>query len=116
MDGWSRDSAEILEMGYPVFAAGTNPNGPTKFVPGRIGHPISIGGVAVYPGDLIIGDADGVVVVEREKVEALLPLAAKKTADEAKRIAAINRKEALRPPWLDSALRAAGVLKDGETL
>src|SRR5258706_4696903 len=47
MDGASRDTAEILEMGYPVFSAGTNPNGPTKFVPGRIGHPISIGGVAV---------------------------------------------------------------------
>jgi regulator of RNase E activity RraA len=116
VDGPVRDSAEIVEMGYPVFSAGTNPNGPTKFIPGRIGHPISVGGVAVSPGDLIVGDADGVVVIEREKVENLLPLAAKKFADESKRIAAIKRNEALRPPWLDAALRAAGVLKDGESL
>jgi regulator of RNase E activity RraA len=116
MDGPVRDSAEIIEMGYPVFSAGTNPNGPTKFVPGRIGHPISVGGVAVNPGDLIVGDADGIVVIEREKVEALLPLATKKAADETKRIASIKRNEALRPPWLDGALRAAGVLKEGEAL
>jgi 4-hydroxy-4-methyl-2-oxoglutarate aldolase len=116
MDAPCRDSLEIREMGYPVFSAGTNPNGPTKFVPGRIGWPISIGGIAVNPGDLIVGDADGVVVVEREKAESLLAPAAKKVADETKRIAAIRRNEALRPPWLDSALRAAGVLKEGETL
>jgi regulator of RNase E activity RraA len=116
VDGPVRDSIEIVEMGYPVFSAGTNPNGPTKFVPGRIGHSIAVGGVTVNPGDLIVGDADGVVVIEREKVEALLPLAAKKGADESKRIAAIKRNEALRPPWLDGALRAAGVLKEGETL
>jgi 4-hydroxy-4-methyl-2-oxoglutarate aldolase len=116
MDGPVRDSAEIIEMGYPVFSAGTNPNGPTKFVPGRIGHPISVGGVAVNPGDLIVGDADGIVVIEREKVEALLPLATKKAADETKRIASIKRNEALRPPWLEGALRAAGVLKEGEAL
>jgi len=116
IDGPVRDSIEIIEMAYPVFSAGTNPNGPTKFVPGRVGHPISVGGVTVNPGDLIVGDADGIVVVEREKVEALLPLAAKKAADESKRIAAIKRNEAIRPPWLEGALRAAGVLKEGETL
>ena len=68
------------------------------------------------PGDLIVGDCDGVVVIERERVEALIPQAAKKVADETKRIQAIKRNEALRPGWLDDALRAAGVLKQGETL
>jgi 4-hydroxy-4-methyl-2-oxoglutarate aldolase len=116
MDGACRDSLEIMEMGYPVFSAGTNPNGPTKFVPGRINWPVSVGGVTVNPGDLIVGDADGVVVIERAKAESLLEPALKKEADEAKRIAAIRRNEALRPPWLDAALRAAGVLKEGETL
>ena len=116
MDGACRDSLEIVEMGYPVFSAGTNPNGPTKFVPGRINWPVSVGGVTVNPGDLVVADADGVVIVEREKAESLLEPALKKEADEAKRIAAIRRSEALRPPWLDAALRAAGVLKDGETL
>src|SRR5690606_22782526 len=72
MDGAARDSLEIIEMDYPVFAAGTNPNGPTKNIGGRIGHPVSVGGVTVYPGDFITGDNDGVVVVERGKIESLL--------------------------------------------
>jgi regulator of RNase E activity RraA len=44
IDGAVRDSMEIDEMDYPVFSVGTNPNGPTKQVGGRIGHPISCGG------------------------------------------------------------------------
>jgi RraA family protein len=116
IDGAVRDTLELAELGFPVFAAGTNPNGPTKFVPGRINWPISVGGIACNPGDLVVGDADGVVIVEREKAESLLPLARKKVDDEAKRMEQIRRKEALRPPWLDGALRAAGVLKEGEKL
>ena len=116
VDAAVRDSLEIIELDFPVFSVGTNPNGPTKFVPGRINWPVSVGGIAIAPGDLIVGDADGVVVVEREKAESLLALAAKKVADETKRIEAIRRREALRPGWLDGALRAAGVLKEGETL
>ncbi|XAH22332.1 RraA family protein [Xylophilus sp. GW821-FHT01B05] len=115
IDGAARDSLEIDEMDYPVFSVGTNPNGPTKNVPGRIGHPVTCGGVTVHPGDFIIADADGVVVVEREKIEALLPAAAKKVRDEAARIAAIKTGDTAAK-WLDAALRTAGVLKDGETL
>lgn len=115
MDGAARDTVEIIEMGYPVFAAGTNPNGPTKNVPGRIGHPVSVGGVTVNAGDFIIGDADGVVVVEREKIEGLLPAAEKKVRDEAARIAAIQDGDT-EAKWLTQALRNAGVLKEGETL
>ena len=116
LDAATRDSEEIIEMGYPMFSVGTNPNGPTKFVPGRINWPVSVGGIAVCPGDLIVGDADGVVVIEREKAAAMLPLAQKKLDDETKRIAGIKKNEALRPGWLEGALRAAGVLKEGEKL
>ena len=115
IDGACRDSLEIDEMDYPVFSAGTNPNGPTKNIGGRIGHPVSVGGVTVRSGDFVIGDGDGVVVVEREKIEALLPLAAKKVRDEAARIAAIKTGDTTAK-WLDAALRTAGVLKEGETL
>ena len=115
VDGAVRDSLEIEEMKFPVFSVGTNPNGPTKLVPGRIGHPVTVGGVTVHPGDFILGDADGVVVVERDKIESLLPLAAKKVKDEAERIAAIQRGDTAAK-WLDAALRAAGVLKEGERL
>jgi 4-hydroxy-4-methyl-2-oxoglutarate aldolase len=115
MDGACRDSLEIDEMDYPVFSVGTNPNGPTKNIGGRIGHPVSVGDVTVRPGDFIIGDGDGVVVVEREKIEALLPLAARKVKDEAARVAAIKEGDTAAK-WLNAALRAAGVLKEGETL
>jgi 4-hydroxy-4-methyl-2-oxoglutarate aldolase len=115
VDGAVRDSLEIEEMGFPVFSFGTNPNGPTKLVPGRIGHPVTVGGVTVHPGDFILGDADGVVVVERDKIESLLPLAAKKVKDEAARIAAIKEGDTAAK-WLDAALRTAGVLKEGERL
>ncbi len=116
IDGAVRDSEAIRALGFPMFAAGLNPNGPTKFVPGRLNHPISVGGVTVCPGDLVVGDADGVTVVERAKAESLLPLAADKVAAETQRIADIKSRKALRPAWLDGALRAAGVIGDGETL
>ena len=115
IDGAVRDSLEIDEMDYPVFSVGTNPNGPTKNVPGRIGHPVSCGGVTVRAGDLIVADADGVVAIEREAVEALLPLARKKVQDEAARIAQIKEGNTAAS-WLEAALRTAGVLKAGESL
>lgn len=116
IDGAVRDSEAIRELGFPMYAAGLNPNGPTKFVPGRVNHPVSIGGVTVSPGDLVVADADGVTVIERTKAAAMLPLAAEKVAAETKRIADIKSRKALRPGWLDGALRAAGVLKEGESL
>lgn len=115
IDGAIRDKLEILDLGFPVFSAGFNPAGPTKFVPGRINHPVSVGGVAVQPGDLIVGDADGVVVVERAKAPAMMALAQKKVADEAARLEAIARGDTAST-WLPAALRAAGVLKEGESL
>ena len=115
MDGAVRDSLEIDEMDFPVFSAGTNPNGPTKNIGGRIGHPIHCGGVSVAAGDFVIADADGVVVVEREKLASLIPLAHKKVEDEARRIAQIQQGQTAAS-WLLPSLRAAGVLKDGETL
>ncbi|POR07750.1 methyltransferase [Diaphorobacter sp. LR2014-1] len=115
VDGAVRDSLETEELGFPVFSVGTNPNGPTKLVPGRIGHPVTVGGVTVHAGDFILGDADGVVVVERAKIESLLPQAAKKVKDEAERIAAIQQGDTAAK-WLDAALRAAGVLREGERL
>jgi 4-hydroxy-4-methyl-2-oxoglutarate aldolase len=116
LDAACRDSEELRALGFPVYAVGTNPNGPTKFVPGRINWPISCGGVAVRPGDLVVGDADGVVVVEREKAASLLDLAAKKVADERARLDDIAAGRNLRPKWLEPSLRAAGVLKEGEAL
>lgn len=116
IDAAVRDTLELRELGFPVFAVGSNPNGPTKFVPGRINWPVSCGGIAVNPGDLIVGDADGVIAIEREKAASLLGAAAKKVADEVSRIADIKQGKDLRPKWLEGSLRAAGLLKEGQTL
>ncbi|HSV17372.1 MAG TPA: RraA family protein [Casimicrobiaceae bacterium] len=116
IDGAVRDVEELLELGFPVFCAGANPNGPTKYQPGRVNWPISIGGVAVQPGDLVVGDADGVVIVERERAASLIPLVQAKLDDETKRIASIKQGNAATPGWLEPALRAAGVLDEGEPL
>ena len=116
IDGAIRDTEELRALGFPVWAAGANPNGPTKNVPGRINAPIGCGGVTVHPGDLVVADGDGVVIVERERVASLLPLAAKKVAEEAKRIAEITGGGPIRPGWLDASLRAAGLLGAEEQL
>lgn len=115
MDGSVRDSLEIDEMDYPVFSVGTNPNGPTKTNSGRIGHPVSVGGVTVCAGDFVIGDCDGVVVVEREALAGLLPLAEHKVQAEAKRISQIKQGNT-SASWLTASLVAAGVLQEGDTL
>ncbi|CAN7754920.1 RraA family protein [Variovorax sp. LjRoot290] len=111
VDGAIRDRLELLELGMPVWSVGFNPAGPTKLVPGRINHPISAGGCVVNPGDLIVGDADGVVVIERAKAPAMMDLAAGKMADEAKRLKDIHAGKT-ESKWLPAALRAAGMLKD----
>ena len=115
IDAAVRDSHELAHGAFPIFSAGTNPCGPTKAIGGLVNWPASVAGVAVNPGDLIVGDADGVVVIPREDVPAILELAQKKVDAEAKRIAAIKAGD-LRPGWLDKELRAAGVLAEGESL
>jgi RraA family protein len=114
--GAVRDTEAIRALGFPLYAIGANPNGPSKLVPGRINWPVSVGGVTVQPGDLVVADGDGVVVVEPAKVPAVLQLAEKKLADETARLDGIRSGAQLRPTWLDAALRKAGVLAEGETL
>jgi len=115
VDGAVRDRLELLGLGFPVFSAGFNPAGPTKFVPGLINHPLSAGGTSVHPGDLIVGDADGVVVIAREKAEDLLLLAERKVAAETARLEEIARGQTAST-WLTAALRASGVLQGDEVL
>lgn len=114
--GAVRDTEAIRALGFPMYAIGANPNGPTKLVPGRVNWPVSVGGVTVQPGDLVVADGDGVVVVEPSKVPAVLELAKKKLSDETVRLEGIRNGSQMRPAWLDGALRKAGVLAEGETL
>ena len=108
VDAASRDTAELAAGAFPVFSAGTNPCGPTKGLPGRLSLPVSVGGVAVNPGDLIVGDADGVVVIPRRDVADVLIAAEKKVEAEQQRLREIAE-GLLVSPWLDDALRQAGL-------
>ena len=71
-DGLARDKAGILASRLPVFAMGVSPNSPARNGPGVVGLPIVLGGVHVRPGDIIVADADSVVVVPQERAEAVL--------------------------------------------
>ncbi|MDR3280743.1 MAG: RraA family protein [Synergistaceae bacterium] len=63
VNGCTRDSEALAELDFPVFAIGTSPNGPYKNGPGEVNVPVVVGGMAVLPGDILIGDADGLVVI-----------------------------------------------------
>jgi regulator of RNase E activity RraA len=115
LDGAVRDTDECVNRPFPIFAAGCNPNGPTKGLAGRLGWPISLGGTAVEPGDLIVGDADGVVVIPRAQAAEIVAAAQAKVDQEAKRIEAIRNGE-LMSAWLPASLRAVGLLGAGENL
>ena len=71
-DGAVRDAAGIREIGVPMFAAGITPNSCARNGPGRVGLPVVCGGVPVAAGDVVVGDADGVVVIPREMLSAVL--------------------------------------------
>ena len=64
VDGAIRDCAEIAEMDFPVYARAVSPNGPYKNGPGEINTPISFGGLIVNPGDIMVGDMDGIIVIK----------------------------------------------------
>ncbi|AOS65936.1 RraA family protein [Actinoalloteichus hymeniacidonis] len=72
LDGAARDAADLQELGVPVFARSITPAGPFKDGPGVLGGTIAVGGVAVAPGDIVLGDADGVAVVPLAEAEAVL--------------------------------------------
>ena len=71
-DGLVRDYAGILEVGLPVACTGISPNSPARSGPGRVNLPLAIGGLIVEPGDIVAGDRDGVVVVPRGRLDAVV--------------------------------------------
>jgi 4-hydroxy-4-methyl-2-oxoglutarate aldolase len=103
-DGVVRDSREIVEIGVPVFARGLTPNSPLKNGPGQVNVSVTCGGTIVRPGDILVGDADGVVVVPLEQAEVTL-----------ERVSAILAKEAAIRAEIEAGLpipsQMAGLLR-----
>jgi len=82
INGCIRDSLEIVEMGFPAFCRGTCIRGTTKKNPGLINHPLLFGDVLINPGDLIIGDADGLVAIPQKDIEEVLRASKKRIVKE----------------------------------
>ena len=89
-DGLARDRAGIVAAGMPLFAAGIMPASPAANGPGVVGAPITLGGQHVRPGDIIVGDADGVVVVPLERATQVLERLAAVRAAEAEAVANVE--------------------------
>jgi 4-hydroxy-4-methyl-2-oxoglutarate aldolase len=85
-DGLARDRRGIVAAGMPLFAMGISPNSPASTGPGQVGMPVVLGGIQVCSGDIVVGDADGVVVIPLAQADAVL--ARLRAVQEAERTAA----------------------------
>jgi RraA family protein len=109
VDGLVRDLDGILALGdFPVFARGTTPLGPLHRGPGEVNYPVSVGGIVVNPGDVVIGDADGVVVVPQESAESLLQRLEARAPGAAEYQSAVARGD-FSNAWVDTMLTGSGL-------
>jgi len=107
LNGAIRDADQFVAMNLPVFAAGITHRGPYKDGPGEINVPIAIDGMVIHPGDLMLGDSDGVLAVPYEAAEEVYARTAAKQDAEAKQMAAIEAGTNDRS-WVDAALKRLG--------
>jgi len=108
IDGAVRDLCEWAGDGMPIFARGHTHRGPSKDGPGEVNVPVSCAGLVVLPGDLVVGDADGVIAVPAAEAASVL----EKTRAHLAREAAIreaNRAGTADPERFDAVLRAKGL-------
>jgi regulator of RNase E activity RraA len=110
VDGAIRDVDGITKLGFPAYSRSVSPGACDKDGPGEINVPISCGGAVVMPGDIVVGDADGVSVVPRAHAEQVLAAVAELVEREAKRIAEIGRGQ-LYKAEIDDTLRKKGAIE-----
>ena len=107
LNGAVRDSEMIANGNFPLYAAGVTHRGPYKDGPGEINVPIAIDGMVIQPGDLIVGDADGLLCVPYDDVEEMLVAVRKKMEAERRTLADIAAGE-LDTSWIDITLKRIG--------
>lgn len=108
IDGATRDVVEIREMGCKVFARGITPVAPTFTGPGEINHPICCGGAVVNPGDIVVGDEEGVVVVPLDDLETVLELLKEVAKKEASWRPEVDQGKVVKAEWVHDYLQAQG--------
>jgi len=108
IDGAVRDVDAFEAQGFPCWARGVNLRGPMKDGPGIVNSPVSVGGMVVNPGDVIVGDSDGLVAIAPADALRIAGLARQKAAAEAKTMDEIES-GAYSSAWVDAALKQKGV-------
>jgi len=108
LDGVVRDISTLRKLNLPIFAKGAIPNAASKDGPGEINGTISCGGTIVNPGDLIIGDDDGIVIVPRNRIDEVIKTAEEKSKKEEQRIQEIEEGK-IMPNWVEIKLKDLGI-------
>ena len=108
VDGLIRDLPAIRRLeNFPVYARGVTPIGPLQRGPGEVNYPVSVGGIVVNPGDLIVADLNGVVVVQYEAANKLLAKLVERAPSEEAYLQDVAAGK-FSNDWVDNALRDAG--------
>ncbi len=108
-DGAIRDFGGLAALvDFHVYARGTSPNGPYKNGPGEINVPVVIGGKLVHPGDIVVGDDDGVLFINPEEAAALAEASAAVEKKEAGIMKGILEEGSYVRPWVDEKLKEIG--------
>lgn len=111
VDGLIRDLDYIQdECPFPVYARGACPNGPYKNGPGEINYAIACGGMAVSPGDVLLGDPDGVVVVPRDDLSAAAEAVGPVQEMESSVISRIDEEGVFIRPWMQARINELGTI------
>lgn len=113
IDGAIRDIGALRKMGLPIYAAGVTPAGPYKDGPGEINVAVACGGVVVQPGDILVGDEDGIVVINPCDAAELLEKSRAKSRAEMQTMEEIANMSWDRT-WVETALAARGVAIESE--
>jgi 4-hydroxy-4-methyl-2-oxoglutarate aldolase len=109
LDGVVRDVAKLRVSDWPIFAAGAHAQQCRKDGPAWLRMPLTCAGVDVHPGDLVLGDDDGVLVVPIARAEAVARQTIEKMKSEEHRMAAIGQ-GVISPAWLDAAMDRVGIV------
>jgi RraA family protein len=113
INGSIRDSDELRKLSFPVYAAGVTHRGPYKSGPGEIGRTIAFDGMVIEPGDLILGDGDGLLCIPFDEVEEVYQATAAKNKAEEKTLAALKAGGSMDRAWVDETLRQLGCTMPG---
>jgi regulator of RNase E activity RraA len=108
INGSIRDSDAVRGLNFPVYAAGVTHRGPLKSGPGEIGRAIAFDGMVIEPGDLIIGDGDGLLCIPFDEVEEVYQAAAAKKKAEDKTLSTLKAGGSMDRAWVDDTLKQLG--------